>query len=131
MPGRGPEPGKSSVYLLGYFFFDKAALGPHQVWILSLFFILAVIFSVAALVNRDESGRRDLVLIIVAPFLWGLFSSGSLITLEYEYGFKVPPPIRHLSLIIIEIPLYALVVVLLKDNIRTFLRNRLRWLLDD
>lgn len=119
------------MYLLADLLFSRQSLGPHQVWILVLIFILALVFSVAALFNRDEQGRRDIVLMIVAPFLWGLFGSGGLITLEYEYGVKVAPPLRHLSLVMVEIPLYALVIVLLKDNIRTFLKNLLRGLLDD
>lgn len=112
---------------------------PHQAWVLCLMFIMTLVFSGAAQLVRDGQGKRLANLVITAWFLWALnidrlfILAGYILTSHPKYSYLMPTWVllRHLSLLSLEFPVYAMVYILLKDNIKAYLRNRLRGFLDN
>lgn len=126
-----------------YFLIDNftrpATITPHQTWVLVLLVFFALILSGAAMELRHKDGAWDLMLVINALFLWALVFDRFMISVWYQYllyddyqkYYPVYTAFRHLSLLCIEFPLYALAFLLLAQPIKKWLKERLKgWLKD-
>lgn len=127
------------VYFLTKILLSEKSLTPHQLWVFFLVLILTIVFTLAARHVKKEQGQRDPALVISALFMWGLLFDRFMITIRYEFLLypeyqeytAIWVPLRHLSLLSIELSLYALLYVLLRDSVKRWLRNRLKVYLDD
>lgn len=128
------------MYFLVEILLNEAALGPHQFWLFLIFLLLTLIFALATQYVRDEQGRRDVALVISTLFLAGLLTERFIVLFRYEFfvfpGFQGPAPAwwvlgRHLSMFTVELSLYALLYILLRDSLKKWLRKRLKGYLDD
>lgn len=115
----------------------QASLTPHQLWILALLFFFSVALSLASIAIRLRDEKWDAMLLIQSLFLWSLTFDRILIVIRYEYliyeeyeqYYSVWTPARHLSLLCIELPLYALGFILLSPALKKWLANRFKeWL---
>lgn len=127
------------MYFLMEFLQRQESLTAHQVWILILVTGFALLLTAAAPALRDQEGHWDGMLIVNALLMWGLVFDRVLIVIryefliyeEYEQFYSVWTPFRHLSLLCIELPIYALAFTFLSPPIRRWLKSRLNgWLRD-
>lgn len=126
------------MYFLIKFLSEESSLLPHQASVLIIIFLLTLVFTAGSQVVRNQEGKRELNLVITAIFLWGFTFERTLIAAWYRYMiypeyFHLLPAwriARHISLLWIELTLYGLVYILLKDKIKEQIRNRVRGWLD-